>query len=264
MIKTINYHLNNNYLVLSSNNISSKLFAENSLIAIKMSDNKLPFGTIVKSLKVNKKDNYYKTICILTSLNNPNASYSEIITSEVIDGGNLTINSPYNDMTAIANELSIYLLYMKNILTIHASCFVQNEIGYIFLGRSNSGKSTSVKMISKLFTSGKIIADDHIHICAEKSSILLSCPIWDAENKSKEVNKWYIVKKIRLICLDKIGMNGLIDLLRFTVAYSYHDSIDDVIYSFINKIYYIAEDWIDIYNCEYQSWESVRKIINER
>ncbi|MBB6630324.1 hypothetical protein [Clostridium algidicarnis] len=263
MIKVLNYQLNNyKFLLLDEPRISEELDEKKHFIKLRMRDSAIPFGTIVKSLKIQECGERYNTKCQLANLQNPCTVYAETIKSKELDDSHLVIDSPYIDLISIANELSIYLLKTSNILTIHASCFMNEDICYMFLGRSNSGKSESAKKISEMFTSGKIVGDDHVHINVTDSSLSVFSPIWDAEDQSKEINKWYAVSKINFICLDKIKMNGLLDLRRFCVAYSYHEFIDNFIYTCINQMYSLLEGNITIYNCKYQSWESVKAILN--
>ena len=82
-----------------------------SLININFGQNKIPFGTILKTLSFQSNGDSYETEAQLGNMVEKSELYKESIVSKSLDCNSLFICSPYSEYLSVANEMSIFFLF---------------------------------------------------------------------------------------------------------------------------------------------------------
>jgi hypothetical protein len=140
----------------------------------------------------------------------------------VFSHNNIRIDSPFDELVSLGNDLSLFALLYDNSLTIRASSFVFNNVLYIICGQSNQGKSTFLKEMKKNHPDIIPISDDHLVLKREDNIIACITPIWDeifAENHEKTY-----VNEITFLILDDTLMDKpcLVDILPHLIGYGFN------------------------------------------
>lgn len=93
----------------------------------------------------------------------------------------------YEDETAsIALTSIIRMLFAQTVLgsggiSIHASCICRNKAGYLFLGKSGTGKSTHARCWLKAFPDCNLLNDDNPVLCLKNGTVLVYGSPWSGK-----------------------------------------------------------------------------------
>ena len=101
----------------------------------------------------------------------------------------------------ILKNILLYLLKNSGFI-LHASACVYDNHAYIFIGKPNSGKSTTIKLLNKSF---RAIADDSIIIKkVNKSFSCYQTPFLEKEYWIKKSPEKFAISKIFFLCKENI------------------------------------------------------------
>lgn len=133
-------------------------------------------------------------------------SRGQIIPETIISqrqGHQVRILSPFVELESVGNEIAIYTLLEHHILTIDAVACLYYSTLILFLGKSNSGKSTSARLIKLHFPEIRIMSDDFVCFRKNKSVLEFSVPIWDILSDCSIQEPWHSIESVILVDLNR-------------------------------------------------------------
>lgn len=178
----------------------------------------------------------YKSTSYITNIFNCNKLYATTVNSKK-QGAYLTIYAPFMELTSVANELAIYLLLEYHVLTLHAvGCLLEDKL-IMFLGKSNSGKSTSAMLFKQMIPEAHILSDDFLCIRKSNNGLEFSVPIWDILADCSSQKLWRHAKSTFIVDLsDAHSTERFSDLANFAIGMDFCSDIAFSIYKELSEI----------------------------
>lgn len=191
-------------------------------------------------------------------------SRGQIIPETIISqrqGHQVRILSPFVELESVGNEIAIYTLLEHHILTIDAVAFLYYSTLILFLGKSNSGKSTSARLIKLHFPEIRIMSDDFVCFRKNKSVLEFSVPIWDILSDCSIQEPWHSIESVILVDLNRdYKIHSFFDLINYTIGTSFSAEVSFQIYKNYKAIDQLCFN-STILSAKYQDFYSVSEKI---
>ena len=213
-----NYSISDGRLFLSEDNTEITIF--HAKIGIYR-------GTVLTSVKfICSRDrvNFESCTCV-GNIHSPNTVLPYCITSKKI-GNTIEIRTPFVELESVGNEIAIYMLFQHKILTIAAVACLYHTTLVMFLGKSNSGKTTSARLLKIHIPEIQILSDDYVCLRCNGSNIEASVPIWDILSNCDVQAPWKSIEKIILVDLNKgKKLTSFVDLIKYSIGTGFSSDI---------------------------------------
>lgn len=255
------------FSINKSNQITRKCNDINTLnqdirICISSTYESLPVCSVIDKIFININDEGYETKTELTDLFDKSVKYESVISS-AFKNNSLIIKNPFSEMNVIGNEIALFLLLKRDILTLHASAGYINGKLFLFCGKSNSGKTTCLDKLSNEYANAKKVCDDHLHIKIDSNNLYFSTPIWDPLNTKQEITEWQLADELHIFDLSRNGstINKVLDLCQIVIGMTYHTEISFCILNYLDRMSKLINKKIFMHRGKYQDYSSVQKIL---
>lgn len=202
----------------------------------------------------------YTSVTHVSNVRNQKQILSEPIISRK-QGHKVEILTPFIELESVGNEIALYMLLEHNILTLDAVACLYHRILILFLGKSNSGKTTSARLLKLRFPEIRIMSDDFVCFRKCESELEFSVPIWDILSDCSVQAPWQSVDSIILVDLNKdYKIEDFSDLINYTIGTTFSSEIAFQIYKNLKAIDNLRFKTA-ILSAKYQDFYSVREII---
>lgn len=198
----------------------------------------------------------YESITTITSVSNHKKACGEFIVSQK-QGKHVNISTPFSELESVGNEISLYMLHEYNVLTMRAVACINKETLVLFLGKSNSGKSTAAHFLKMQYTPVKLLSDDFICLRVDQSSIQCSVPVWDSFSDYPDQSIWETVCSVILVDLNKDTIiSQPKDIAYYSIGGGFSPEISIDIFALVDKLLGANCRWT-VFPGEYQNAYSV-------
>lgn len=198
-------------------------------ISIKNRNVSIPEGLTIDKWNFTKKDNYRFLVSSSFKLIASNQKIPNVVMKSRLTPSLIEINSPFNNLELIGNDLSFASLIFYNSLTLRCSSFLIDDVLYIFCGKSGSGKTCVLSNAHKKYnTHIQLTSDDHLTLKTEDDHIKISTPYWDDVNikhtgvnsKAKKVKIFFLDRNAPKIIAEKNAMEAFLCLAKNCVLFA--------------------------------------------
>lgn len=172
----------------------------------------------------------YVSVTHVSNIHNRKQIIPETIISQK-QGHQVKILSPFVEFESVGNEIALYTLFEYHILTLDAVACLYHSTLILFLGKSNSGKSTSARLFKLHFPESQIMSDDFVCFRKNKSELEFSVPIWDALSDCSAQKSWHSIESVILVDLNRdYKIHSFFDLINYTIGTSFSAEVAFQIY----------------------------------
>lgn len=187
----------------------------------------------LESFSINYKNGF---IDISTISRNDRNQLGEI-KSVVNSNQKMIISSPFEELDSIGNEIAIYQLIHCSTMTFHAAASLLGSHLFLFIGKSNSGKSTVNYFFKHFEPYTKIISDDFVLLALIDGGVYVSTPVYEILNNYDSSNRWYEIDEITVVNLScSLKISNIFDLISVGIASSFLGAFSFEFYRLLGEI----------------------------
>lgn len=165
------------------------------VLELLMGEKSIPYKAIIKSFELEElTTGAMKSVASITRTDDK--VYANYYSNR------LYINTPFDDLTSIGNELAFWGVYKRKAITLRCSAVQYGDCLICFLGQSNTGKTTAMRRCLAEILESVPASDDHISLEIDNNRITYVSPIWDVVTKEYGEQKHGVVKQFIGVMLD--------------------------------------------------------------